>query len=228
MAGPSGEFSVNLNDQASIEKLSVKLDRGPMGLLKSFGLILSRESKDAFAKQRFGSIKWPARYPDQTGAKLNVAGALMDLGKGPKIKERRFQDRPAAVDTGSLKNSIASSTDRESAGVYSVKVGTVLPYANTQHKGGVSRIAITQTMRVNYAKLWEKFKGFRAKARRGESSAIDRANAEIGMLALRRLSFLRNPVVSEYVVNVNARPFVGITAQALQDIQDRVRDWVIK
>lgn len=217
MAAPL-EWKININDQAEIDRLNQRLDKGPTALLKSFGVILARESKDAFTKQAFGETKWKPRYPNQSGAKLNIAGALMDLGKGPKIKERRFQDRPAVMDTGMLKNSIASTSGKENAGEFFVKCGSMQPYANKQHQGGVSKIRITEAMRVNFAEVWDRFKAGKVGGKKGTIGST---------VALRRIAFLRNSNVTEYSVKIVPRPFIGITAQALKDIEQRLADWTM-
>ena len=77
------EIKVSLS---GLDQMSARIDKGPNQVLKKIALVMVRESKDAFSKQAFGSIKWKERYPNQPSQKLNIAGALMDLAKGPRIK----------------------------------------------------------------------------------------------------------------------------------------------
>lgn len=116
----------------------------PQVFLNQVGLIQVAASQKAFRDQAFGGIPWPARYPNQNGAKLNIAGALQDAANGLNSpKARRFQDRPAGLDTGMLKNSISYQVADKS-----VTVGTTAPNAQITQEGGTSVQVITQAIRA--------------------------------------------------------------------------------
>ncbi|HBY62158.1 MAG TPA: hypothetical protein DEH78_20250 [Solibacterales bacterium] len=212
---PAGQVTVRLGDDRTMIRLSNRIF-GADSLLKKMGAILRRESQKAFRLQRFGTIQWPERYPNQVGEKLNIAGALNDLAKGPSIKSRRYDARPAAQDTGTLRRSISVLTQsgRPGGTVFEVVVGSLLPYATKQHAGGQSRIPITDAMRANYRKLTKSLEGKidRAKDPAKRSKMLDKR------LALEKIAFLGNRRKSVCTVNVHPRPFVGVTDQGMNDI----------
>lgn len=126
-------------------------------ILKVVGEMAVSDSQSNFDKQSFGKEKWERRYPNQTPFRINVAGAVADLATGPSIKSRRFQPKPAGLDTGQLRASISA----RKIGRDAVEVGSTLPYAVRVNSGGISSQPITSTVKKNL-KLWlKKNKRFR-------------------------------------------------------------------
>jgi hypothetical protein len=73
----------------------------PETLLKQFGTLIALRAQRAFKDQRRGSFAWKER------ATPNVPGILSDIRRGATPPRRRFESRPAVVDTGHLAGSIA-------------------------------------------------------------------------------------------------------------------------
>ena len=130
----------------AIRDIEYRMDH-PQVFLNQVGLIQVADAQKHFVQQSFGGIPWPERYPNQNGAKLNVAGALSDAAAGMNApKARRFDSRPAAMDTGILKNSISYTIGIGSNP--SVTVGTTAPNAQITQEGGTSIQVITDAMRT--------------------------------------------------------------------------------
>jgi phage gpG-like protein len=154
----------------------------PAPLLKAFGALLLKRSLDSFRAQGFFGFPWrPRRVP-------NVAGIVADLNAGRTPPKRRFEPRPALVDTGKLRQSLAVRVVTDA-----VEVGTVLPYAALQQAGGKTTIQLKPEARGSLANLLRK-------------------RPELGK-ALGGL--LRRP---RRTVKVPARPFVGITPKEADDL----------
>jgi phage gpG-like protein len=162
----------------------------PARLMPAVGQLLVSLSKRAFRDQRFGEMLWPSRYPTQAPPKINIAGAVQDLGHGPNVKARRFQDRPALLDTGMLQDSIVAKP-----GADRVEVGSVMPYAKQHQVGGTSTQPITPAVRKNLGKFLKSAKGkpYRPK---------------LGFLFQRK----------ELKTKANARPFIGLTDEGRKRI----------
>lgn len=194
----------------------------PEVFLRQVGLILVGASQKAFREQRFGGVRWEERYPNQNGAKLNIAGALADAKAGrPAPLARRFNDRPAGVDTGTLKNSITSRVEGDS-----VIVGTTAPNAQITQEGGVSVQPITPGMRTVIAGWLRKSRraAKRAKATGGSLKALDKHEA---LDRLRFVFFKRDGayLVPEKKTTVNARPFIGLTDESRSKIVQWGERW---
>jgi len=98
---------------AKMERFEKGLEN-PKAALTAIGVMMVAESQDAFQQQRHGSVEWPAR------SNPNVYGILADFAAGKSAPPaRRFQDRPALIDTGRLRSSIAFRVSGKS-----VTVGT--------------------------------------------------------------------------------------------------------
>lgn len=107
-------------------------------LLDAIGVLLLARAQQAFRQQRRGRQVWPPRMVP------NVPGIVRDLNAGGFPKSRRFEPRPAVVDTGLLRNSIVSEVAADGK---SVTVGTTVHYAATQNEGGESDVTLTSTGR---------------------------------------------------------------------------------
>ena len=179
-------------------KLGVLAEKGltPEGIrsiLTKCGARLVTSTQARFRKQEFDGKAWPPRRVP------NVAGVLKDLAGGGNPKERRFQPRPAVMDTGRLKRSMNFVFDTDS----SVRVGTTVPYASKQQYGGKEKVAMTKAMKD---RLWKWL--------------VRNPGKEMGLAKL-----LRKRVVT--VGNVG-RKFIGIDAQDQLDVVWIVRQEVLK
>ena len=99
--------SINFLELFPVDEMIDKIKNlGPV--LTAIGTEMMVESRRAFIDQEFGSWTWPPRYGGiPFPAKINYAGALQDLTDGPRVQDRRFNDRPALrSDTSSLMKSI--------------------------------------------------------------------------------------------------------------------------
>ena len=114
-------------------------------ILTALGLVLLNKSQNAFKKQRFGKSRWRARSVP------NVAGIISDLNRGANPPARRFQGRPALVDTGRLRNSIAMKV-----GTDGVEVGTKVKYAADHEQGKTITIRLTKAGKTNLSRLLAK------------------------------------------------------------------------
>lgn len=194
-------------------RLRKMLLENPRPLLKKIGLLLTASTEKAFLDQALGEHRWPARYPNQSGAKLNIAGAIMDLGSGPSIKAHRFNDRPALSDTGNLRRSFASENAISYPGKFTVQVGTVFPYASIHQTGGESTLSVSSTVRAN-------LKEYLGKKRKGKKQKAQKS------IVQERMGFLLNRTlgITEMSISVNRRPFLGVTPQVKDQILSTVAD----
>ena len=100
--------SINFVELFPVDEMIAKI-KNLEPVLKTIGKEMEIESHRAFlnTEQKFGSFDWPPRYGGiPFPAKINYAGALQDLTDGPRVKDRRFDDRPALRDSGLLGRSI--------------------------------------------------------------------------------------------------------------------------
>ena len=129
----------------------------PLPFLRQVGVLFLAESQKAFRQQALGADAWPERINP------NIPGILRDLEKGPSVKGRRFEGRPAVIDTNTLRRSLAPATQtplpRKVGSMFQVVVGTNVPYASKQQEGGVESIRITPTMKRNLAILLRRQRG---------------------------------------------------------------------
>lgn len=177
----------------------------PQVILKQVGALMVSASQRAFGDQKFGSFKWPPRYPNQADPVVNVAGVVADLNLGSPIKARRFQRRKALIDTGALEASIASRV----VGKNKVEVGSPLERAATHQHGLVSVQPVTQKAKKGLAKF-----------------LLDRAKTENPRRdpVTQKLKFLLNPNVNSLSTQVAQRPFLGITDELEGDIVQLVEE----
>ncbi len=155
----------------------------PERALKQIGAVMQAESLSAFKLQALGASAWPERAP------VNVFGIVADFALGRTAPlARRFERRPALVDTGRLRSSIAWQI----VGTHAVEVGTTVEYAAVHQFGGVSKSA-RMTSPVRQA-LW--------KWLRTQSTEIKR---RVGWVLNRKY---RDEQIEQ---RVPPRPFLGIT-----------------
>lgn len=179
--------------------------QNPIRTLKRIGTMVTSRIQRRFTDQQApdGSA-WPGRMNP------NIPGILSDLARGASIKARRFEDRPAVVDTGHVRQSIAYIVES----LDTVKIGTALDYAKF-HQFGLERvIPITKAMKDGLAQLLATF-------RRGSKRAAKRGQPPPGRDPSSLAFLLRR---DEFKFKIIARPFIGISDQDQADIYDIVRE----
>lgn len=208
------EITLTISGVGQIRNLISKIE-DPAPLMKKVGLVLLRESSRSFELQRFGDVPWLHRYPNQADPFVSYAGAVADLEKGPNIKARRFERRPALVDTNTLRRSLSPASGMLGAGKYWVEVGTnVGERADANQQGLTTVQAVTATVKKNLG-LW--LKKIHRKADRERRAGVITEKTHKQVTASDKLVFLFH--VDELVTQHVKRPFVGITPQGDKDIQ---------
>lgn len=234
--------TVTLKTAADVMKLEKRL-QNPERLLTRFGAMLAADAKASFDRQALGEIAWPERYPGQKPPFLNVAGAISDFAKGrTKPLARRFENRPAGVDTRETRNSISYRV----VGTNGVEVGSTAPNAQRMQSGGESSQPITPEIK----KLMGKF--LKPKKTRA-SPAFDQTDEELAENAKREgLRYKPNKkkrgtdtrtdveftIPSPYrdklgplfhlttlKTQVHARPFLGVTDAMRADLLTATEDY---
>ncbi len=197
----------------------------PSRAVRLLGLELASRAKRAFIDQRRGPFDWKPR------ANPNVPGILSDLRRGSNPPERRFQDRPAGIDTGRLMADLSSARAVTPAGNDSVIVGSKLPYAGLIQFGGEVDIPIDSSLKANIAAYLKRMAG---KAKRATGKAFGpvgpgsgdyakAAKAEGRAAVLQRvLAPLLRKNVTGITWNVASRPFVVATDEDLEDFRQMV------
>lgn len=159
----------------------------PRPALTAIGAMLESRAKVAFQEQRRGKDKWPARHVP------NVAGIVADVREGRVPPARRFEGRPAGIDTGRLMADISSRVTAKDT----VEIGSRLPYAGLIQYGGTSKQPWPKSAKETLRKLLlrEPFKTYED-----------------------RLRWLLGDEITEVETNVPARPFLGLDAYDVADI----------
>lgn len=171
--------------------------RRPQPMLRALGLMVVGRAQRAFGDQKRGSFAWAPR------ATPNILGILADLNRDKTPPARRFQARPAGVDTGNLMQSLTpgrASTVKPVA-KDTVDVGTVAPGADLIQYGG------------------EAFQPVTAKTKENLRRWLQRKNdPELSKF----LKFLLRKDVDGYGVDVPARPYLLVTDQDAVDMKAAV------
>lgn len=190
----------------------------PETLLKQFGTLVALRAQRAFKDQRRGSFVWKER------AVPNVPGILSDIRRGKNPPARRFEARPAVVDTGHLAGSIAFRV----TGAKTVEVGTVVPYASTQQYGGEVDIPIDMDLKLKIRAFLKKQDGKAKNAARRAFGPVGprsldpakAAHADAASAMWKKiLGPYLNPKVTAITWNVTPRPFVLIDEQDFKDFR---------
>lgn len=170
-------------------------------LLKVWGLMGVSASQKAFTDQKFGDKAWPARYPNQSTPKLNIAGTLADFNAGRSSpKPNRFQDRPALFDEG-YRGGLVGSLSSEVVSDTAVEWGTTKPYAALHQTGGQSTQPVTQGAKERIsAWLFQK----NGNVRKGRKPFVGKLWKLLGK--------------TELTTKVHERPFVGIHSELASDM----------
>jgi phage gpG-like protein len=185
--------SVTFRKGEKVRRIEKHLDR-PKAALKQIGAMLVAESQQAFQRQRLTKKRWDARAP------INVFGIISDFAMGrKKPPARRFDRRPALVDTGRLRSSIAFKV----VGSKAVDVGTNLPYASAHQYGKrVDSEIITKDVQEL---LWKWLRG------QGKQYKKD-----LGWLLNKKYTGTKLSMM------VPKRPFVGVTARTRRDVKKAI------
>lgn len=174
--------------------------QNPRKALKQIGVLMVSESHNAFKQQKLGRETWEPRAP------VNVYGIISDFHEGKKEPPaRRFERRPALIDTARMRNTI----DSDVKGKKMVEVGSNLPYAPVLHHGGKieSKPINGQVQHL----LWQWL--------RKQGQTMKR---KLGWLLNRK--FRNEKLEGE----VPARPIVGITKQTIEDVQEAVGVYIME
>jgi len=176
-----------------MDRFEQKLNN-PQAALKQIGALVVSESQRAFKLQKHGANQWRERNSP------NRFGILSDFAAGKrKPPNRRFETRPALMDTGRLSKSIAFKL----IGSKLVEIGTNLPYADVHHTGGeVESVPITKQMQqLMFDWLMKQ---------------SDEMFEIFGPLLERKM------IGKTIKAEVPARPFIGITKQTIADVKEVV------
>lgn len=184
------------NPEVSKNAAMVRFERvfaDPTPALRAIGAIMVAESQDAFKAQKFGEEEWKPRSVP------NVMGLIADFALGRREPlARRFESRPALLDTGRLKQSIAFRVVSNEA----VEIGSNLEYAATMQFGGeVESEPVTSEMQEA---IWRWLK------------------TDSGKPYKKNVGFLLNKNQTNKTVqsSVPPRTFVGISDQTIADITE--------
>lgn len=142
----------------------------------------------AFQKQG-RKTKWKIRHVP------NLPGIIRDLEKGGNIAKRRFDPRPALIDTGRLKNSGATRIVGEK-----IYWGTNVPYAGIHQWGGQETIENPIPDKLKDPKIKAALRKLERKGYKQEAL----------MLSRRR----------KWVIKVPARPFLELIEEDYINFQD--------
>lgn len=127
----------------------------PNDLLVGAGLYMKGVTQAAFRAQgRPGVPTWKDRDVP------NVVGIIEDIKAGRTPPERRWESRPANIDTGALRQSVTF----EVVGTTTVQVGSWLPYASKVQAGGESSISIPDSLAGEIRRYIRSRRGGRRKA----------------------------------------------------------------
>jgi hypothetical protein len=129
--------------------------------LYAIGTMFAANARRAFdAQGKTG--KWPARSVP------SLAGIVQDLSEGTSVDPARFEERPALVVTGRLRNSIRFDVIADS-----VKLKATAPYASLHEHGGTSKQRLTPQIGKRLRSLARVYpvygRTFRALARRADA-----------------------------------------------------------
>ena len=205
---------ITINSRDDFDRFRRKLGN-LQPILNQIGALITSQAQGAFQQQRLGDIAWLGRYPGMADPFVNIAGLVSDLNAGGQPKARRFQRRPAGIDTGRMMNSITWETTRDS-----VSIGSNVEYATFHQEGGISFMPVTAAAKAGLAE-------FLRSEQAQQTAELLRVNAPqaAGSATLHtRLGFLFQLGVLE--TDHVARPFLGVTDQAERDIVELIEEMI--
>lgn len=176
----------------------------PRPALQRVGALMLAASQKSFDDQAYGPERWPERYEGQSEPFINIAGALSDVARDRQIKERRFDRRPALVDTATLRGSLTFALK----GKKSVSVGTTDPKAPKHLFGLKSVQAVTDVARERLVKEYRRFK------KRGGAR----------FEAFKKLGFLHT--FRQLETNIQRRAFLGLFPDLEKSLTRAVEDFL--
>lgn len=191
-------------------------------LMKQIGILGVAASQKAFRLQALGDIKWPPRYPNQAAPKFNIAGALMDWKGGrPNPKNNRFQDRPALIDTGAMKDKLSYTV----SGSLAVKWGSPQSYAALHQEGGEVSIPYDDATAKRISEWLYKKPPQKGKMFTGVLRTNKVKTGSYGMKTRDQYAKHVRPLINSRVweQNIIARPFVGVTLELELDINRTIK-----
>jgi hypothetical protein len=204
------DFTVRLNGTDPKQLLVIKqVIDNPEPILKQIGIVLLAQAQKAFRDQRLGDIIWPARYGGRP-PHANIAGIIADFRAGKaKPPARRFQDRPAGIDTGQTLRSLtaarAITTMQNTVQVQTNTIG-----GRSMQEGSESVQLITKQVKKMLAE-WMRHSRRRVKREKGRSQPIraeDYSALNLGWLFSKK----------SLKTKIAARPFLGITPETERKI----------
>ncbi len=161
-------------------------------VLSQVGILVRSKARSRFRTQGQPPNSWPERMTP------NVPGIVSDLNQGSNPPARRFQSRPAGIDTGRLSKDVNFRVSKNT-----LTVGSSLDYAGTINFGGTTRVVLRP---VGRRQLWMWLQSLSRRKRR-----------ELG----RELGWLfQKP---EFNVRVRPRPFLTLTKEEVAEIEETVR-----
>lgn len=166
--------------------------RNVSSLAQAVGLYLVGKTQSSFRTQGRGGISWAPRGVP------NRIGVLLDLQAGRVPPARRFEARPAAIDTGRLRSSITYRVQGNT-----VTVGANVAYASDVQRGSTKTITIDRGLRQALAEWLRSLSGARRSAMRQSFGFL----FSTGSLS----------------VTVPPRPFLLLTAEDRRMISDLAR-----
>jgi phage gpG-like protein len=177
--------------------------KDPEKFLKRVGVMMKGRAQSTFKEQGRDGVKWKPRGVP------NVIGIIRDMEAGRKsIPVRRFEARPAGMDTRLLNRSVAY----ELRGKDTVAIGTTIGYASDFQKGGTHTVRISSIARNNLRTLVERA---RAKLKKGTGAGKEWLISQLGWLLF----------ASQVKVDVPARPFVFFSDKDRGDILNMAGDY---
>ena len=149
----------------------------------------------AFQKQG-RKTKWEPRSVP------NLPGIIRDLEKGGNISKRRFDPRPALIDTGRLKNSGATRIVGDT-----IYWGTNVPYAGLHQWGGTSEFESYIPAKKNDLKIQAAVRQLKKKGYHKEALMLTRRK--------------------RWVIKVPARPFLELTEEDYLTFQEIIAEEMV-
>lgn len=195
-------------------------------LLLDVGRKILEGARHSFETQRLSRVQWSARYPNQKDYQVNVAGAIIDLKKGPIIQEKRFNNRPALIDTGTLLASLNEGSgaiqfiDRDT-----IEVGTQAPGARLMYHGGLGNVLTLESPFKKNLYRYLAQEQYRSPFQRildsYDTDSDPEPVSDEGEAVKRYMSWLFSQ--KTYQAVVNPRPFIGITGKVRKEIEKAVK-----
>ncbi|RLB44673.1 MAG: hypothetical protein DRH30_00915 [Deltaproteobacteria bacterium] len=178
--------------------------KAPKAILQQTAAILVAGAREAFLE---GGRQPEGKWPDR--AVPNIAGIFSDFSGGrPAPLSRRFETGQTLVDTGRLRQSVQDPQNAEiDLASLLVSLRSNLPYASKQQDGATDELigVVTQEFQDWLARFLK--------------SNPDKMKDDAG-----GLGWLLNKTMldKEIRIDIPARPFLEITDQDIEDIEDMI------